>query len=280
MSLSYTRMQMWDECQWRYFLTYVLEEWTAPSQHLVLGDAVHLTLRQIGDTMIAAHVTPSAAEIQGWFDYHRAACLQRADPKGLISEHAGWIAVRGTAILAAFQREVLPSYHPAEVEHEFAITINDVIFRGIIDALLTVNDGEHLLLDFKTGKVYPKDRLQTDRQMTGYLYSEQQRIGHSMVPTSAAYVFFPPCEHPEQHPDLPADHCHAAVLEVTRTPEQIAAFVAAVPQVAAEMEEALVSGMYSYTINPARCPWCNVYWSCSYARRERRIIPRVPTRPR
>lgn len=147
-------------------------------------------------------------------------------------------------------------------EQSFAFPIpgqEDWEFAGRIDALVQDQEGQRLLVDYKTSRsAWSRGEEHTLHQATAYTWAmqvqEQPIAGVLFIPLITSFIA----------------GMYTARMELRktlRTAEEITAYQALIGTVILEMREAEATGCYPAKVGK-QCSWCNVAARCPARRSE------------
>lgn len=159
--VSYSRLQLFRQCPYRYYLRYVKKLPEPPSEPLELGKAVHTAIELIHDGM------------------PRKEAIDQAVENATLPVSA--------AEVAALVRRADIVIGKGEVEAEFMLRLGrDVWLYGFIDWIVDQGDGTVTITDWKTNRV-EKDVL-TTHQLDLYAAAALDVFGARRVVTRYVFV--------------------------------------------------------------------------------------------
>lgn len=269
-SLSHSQVETFTACPRRWQLTKLDRVPQAPSEHLILGDAVHQAIEQDGRKMLAGMPPlPLPLLVKTFRDalYER---MRRDDPQGLLSAETT-ITARGLDMLHAYAARVQPHYRPVAVEQSFGFDLPDTHWRfsGRIDARSVQGEGS-TIIDLKTaGKPWRMGDEHHKDQASAYLWASRV-AGWRPAATRVTFIVLSGSD--------------ASFRPTTRSDSQIQAYVAGVRETAERIEAAVASG--DFQARPevrfgarSQCCWCGCLGSCPTGQAWLRAHQQVPVVP-
>jgi putative RecB family exonuclease len=266
MNLSHSQIELWNQCQYRWFLTKIKRVPQAPSPDLIVGLALHAALEADGrcfiesanDQRIIASTNVTLVALDA-LDQE----LEKQDTEHELPRDSMQKRVRAMSIAYALQ--VAPKYRPSEVEVPFTVPISEsTAFTGRIDGITP-----RAIVDFKTANTMAKWReadLTKKDQATAYIMARPEMNQVTFI--VLAY-----------HPDM-SDQCEVACLPTSRTRHDVIRYQQTIKAVAAEMEARKQVGDFPENTG-LLCGWCGVLGHCSAGQRwlaDHHREPAVPIR--
>lgn len=203
--VSFSRLELAEQCLWRWSQRYIHGREEPPNQFLVLGTAVHQVAAQAAMFLRDNRDLPPSKSVREWI----AAATEEAKVSGVLTKtdllDIGTLSRRAVAELGDTVLPILRQHPDAEmwVEAEVRFPVPghpSVIFHGYVDVAV-VTDGGGLAIDWKTGRLPypPESRAQL------FLYAEGLRAVRPDVPTWRVWYRFlrqddpPPVAVTEEH---------------------------------------------------------------------------------
>ena len=194
-SLSYSALQDWRRCGYRFYLERVLrlpredQPEAAPRaaagaagiDALTRGSLVHDALERLDLTALAPEPVAEALKAAASRAGVRPTAGELADMTGLVTAFAGSPLAARVLAGSATRRE-----------HPFTVPLGDVLLTGVVDVLTTEQDGA-LVVDYKTDRLAPDADLEAhvDRdygvQRRAYALAVLQ-AGHAAVEVAYAFL--------------------------------------------------------------------------------------------
>src|SRR5690242_4680442 len=123
-TLSHSQIEMFTQCNRRWWLTKVARVPQAPAEALIFGTAIHAALEADGRRKVIASATNSGGnaalglpQLVTIFGDALAVELNERDPHGLLGQAMrDEMGIKGLAVLRAYVERVQPHFHPAVVE--------------------------------------------------------------------------------------------------------------------------------------------------------------------
>ncbi|MBD3271275.1 MAG: Dna2/Cas4 domain-containing protein [Elusimicrobia bacterium] len=176
--LSFSKMQTYRECPYRYYLSYV-ERWHAPpTPHSSLGHSIHKTLERFHQVNGTSMEDLMQAYTECW-------------------EHEGFSDPTEEMLFYERGEHILRNYYEQNskrtsrilaMEKDFSIDLKFCTLRGIIDRIDRLPDGTIELIDYKTHKQMWKNKaIRNDLQLTIYKYACSRALG--LQPGTLSYYF-------------------------------------------------------------------------------------------
>jgi len=278
LALSHSQVEIFQQCPRRWWLLKRAEVPRAPSEALILGDAVHQAIE--ADLMARLEdpaVGPASLDtLTQAFARALAGRLAADDPAGLLgAERHVALRAQGPAVLRAYHEQVATQVSPVEVEREFVFSHPDdasIIFTGRMDAVTDRAAWGRTIVDWKVPRRAWRVGEEHRRiQAAAYLWADQQRLRAEDSPQPAGarvtFVTFPPATS-----GLRASSAAAVRMVDTRTtsrtPAQLRAYADLVRFVAARIRDREPQGESRFSPQPNKlCGWCEVRGSCAAGQR-------------
>lgn len=180
---SHSSLKAYLTCRRQYYYRYIarIKEPQKDSLALTIGDRFHDYVKALGDRV------PSSPQVL--MDGLKTALLQPEDTKtALFNLELFWMACEDFCIAEYERRQ--EGFRPILFEEPFEVQIESIPFRGSIDRV-DEKEGQHYLIDYKTGKTIKADSTRTlkntiDFQLSIYRLGLEQKLGQSI---EAAYFF-------------------------------------------------------------------------------------------
>lgn len=255
--LSHSQCETWSQCPLRWHLQRDEGVPQAPSEALILGDAIHQALEADGRAIMRSGKGYTLLTLQGSFEVALEERLEQDDPDGLIPlARVVEMKHKGGAILRTYVDQLQRMFSPQSVEESFDVDIPGAPgwkFTGRIDARSTRADGTEYIIDFKTGKPWEPGIEHSKPQANAYLWADAQQGGGS-----SSVVF---CVFAIETDEMGNYRCTLQARTTTRTDDQLAGYVRYLSATVQQMKHAQVSGEYPARTGPL-CGWCGVLGSC------------------
>lgn len=251
--LSHSRMEAWQQCPRKFDLINLRKVKQAPSESLIIGDAVHQAIERDGRFYMAHGEHLSTDEIRTVAADAVTERTFRDDPGGALDRDAErrMMATVYSAI-SSYALYVRGDFRPYAVELPFKFDVpgaEDLWFTGRIDAMQRDRRGAPVVLDIKTGKRKPQRWEHTAPQAAAYLWAAGMG---EQAPSRLSFVLIPT--------GYPAE-----VRYTSRTPAQLARYADSVRETAARISLARASGNFPAKTSPL-CAWCPVLGHCRTGR--------------
>jgi RecB family exonuclease len=161
---------MYKECPQKYKFKYIDKIPEKPRHFFSFGSSVHQALEFFyGVKTLPA---PSLEEVVGHYRERWISAGYRDE-----AQEAEYFE-DGKAIIARFHEKHLKDYAlPFFVEYQFNLEVEGVPVTGKVDRIDKLPDGRLSILDYKTGKAIPADRVTTDAQLTMYQLACESLLG-------------------------------------------------------------------------------------------------------
>lgn len=232
--LSHSSISMYLECPQKWKFKYVDKLPEKPRHFFAFGQSVHLALEYFYG--VQSLPAPSLKDLLGHFGriwvaegYRDAA--QEAEYK-----------TEGRRILTEFHRKHVPDFRlPFFAEYGFQLEVDGVPVTGKVDRIDKQGDGSIAIVDYKTGKAFPLDRVRQDAQLTMYQMACEELLG---LKVSSLTFYHLPTLTPltvDPHP-----------------PEQVRALRARIKTVAQEIE----ADRFAPAPEERKCGWCDFRPHC------------------
>ncbi len=234
--LSHSQIDMFQQCQYRWYLTYRAKAPQAPSDALTLGTAFHAAVEIAGN----AKRDNESLSLQQLYEIAEQS-LQNVcerDTTQFLRAHLNEMQTTVHKMLFAYYHDILPRLTTATIEEKFTMSLTpQLYFTGRIDAVTA----RGTIVDFKTGKPWSTGAEHTKDQATAYLMikTETKRV---------VFIVFP----------IVNNICIPQILPTERTPQQIATYRKHVIDTAQRMQ--------TQTCTPHTgplCAYCGVLGSCT-----------------
>jgi RecB family exonuclease len=266
-SLSHSQIETWQACPLRWKLQTLDQVPAAPQPAFLLGTAVHAAIEADNRARLEGQAPLALEDL---LDAGRAALVQgleRDDPEDHLQRLSATLALQAKALLTAYHRQIAGRFVPLRIEAPFRVAIPetpDWTFTGRIDALMLDQDGEQVIVDYKTAKrPWPTGAERSKLQATAYLWAAQQADWGAVQ-----HVVFIPLV----VTSVPLGYSASAELRPTRrTRDDLVAYTHLLHQVREEMLASAASGFY--LAKPGwQCDFCSVAQACP-ARGSRSPLP-------
>lgn len=160
MTWSFTRLRSFEDCPYRFLLTYIYSEEGTPRFYAEFGALVHQLLADYYSGSVRKELLPSRF-ISGFF----------SDVHGNISpEIRRKFFAQG---LACMQQTGVCPYEIVGIEKQTDFKLDGYPFTGFIDMLLRKPNGELIMVDHKSHPLKPRSKrkkpTKTDKELDAYL---------------------------------------------------------------------------------------------------------------
>lgn len=168
--LSHSSISMYQECPQKYKFKYIDKIPEKPKHFFSFGSSVHEALEYFyGVTALPA---PTLEQVLQYLKDHWKSEGYKDE-----TQEAQYFD-DGKVILTAFYKKHIESYHiPFFVEYNFNLEVDGVPVTGKVDRIDKLEDGRIAILDYKTGKAIPADRVAGDSQLTMYQMACEELLG-------------------------------------------------------------------------------------------------------
>lgn len=176
-SLSYSRLNTFDMCELKYFLSYIIKEDQVFGPPAVLGNVLHSVLENtVGEPLNYAGMLTLMSEQ-----------LKERDPEGLIDED---LRQAGRIMLAEFvDRHQDETFDVIGREKQFEIVVGSAKILGYIDLVLKGSDGGIRVVDYKTGSFeVAKKNAPADLQLGIYALAMAQEYPDTPIHAELYYL--------------------------------------------------------------------------------------------
>ncbi|OGS05687.1 MAG: hypothetical protein A3G41_03885 [Elusimicrobia bacterium RIFCSPLOWO2_12_FULL_59_9] len=168
--LSHSSMSMYAECPQKYKLKYVDGHREKPKYFFSFGNSLHKSLEYFyGAQML---VPPGLEDVLKYYQDHWLGAGYK-DAR----QETEYFA-EGRKILTGFYHKHIGEFkRPFYVEYNFDLKIEGVAVTGKVDRIDQLDDGSLAVIDYKTGKPIPQERVQVDPQLTLYQLACEETLG-------------------------------------------------------------------------------------------------------
>ena len=176
--VSYSQLSTYLECPWRYKLANVLRVRAYPSHALSFGNSIHDTLRAYFDAR-RRNENPDLEDLLKQY-WRRGGYETRAQEKDKFGE--------GIEALRQLEAE-LSQAKPIALEQSFEFPLpNGQRVTGRIDRLDQTEQGEIIIIDYKTGKAKSEKEATRDLQLGIYILAVEQLRHQPVAEVRLDYV--------------------------------------------------------------------------------------------
>lgn len=297
LTLSHSQLETWEQCPARWFHQKIMRYPQAPSDALILGDAVHGAIEEDGKLRRLGVGGWTQGALYGAFVARLDERLAHDDSHELLSaakRHE--MRLRGQAMLRAYHQGFAPDYHPTEVEAAFPDVLlepeNDegeppIRFTGRIDARVdtyrhTLTSGAaettvepiRRIVDFKTAsKPWAYGAEHAKPQADAYLWAEAR--GYERLASGVLFVVMTTRQTAEGRWSAGID-----LRATTRAPQQLAAYERRVRATGREIAAAKASPTPAFALRTGPlCGWCPSIGHCEEGKQWLRSHGRTPAVP-
>jgi RecB family exonuclease len=230
--VSYSRINAYLTCPWKYRLMYREGKRIPPNPFISLGISVHRALE----------------------DFHRRKAtsleeLMESYDRSWVNE--GFASPQQTQEFYEKGQRMLEVYHrastacTAEIQHlekEFEIHIGRHRLKGIIDRIDRHPDGTYEIIDYKThGEAWKQEKVDSDLQLSIYSLACSRALG--IEPKLLSYYFL----------------AHDRKMSTRRSAQQIAETIGLINKVAEKI------GRDEFVPNKTHCPRCDFKKICPHS---------------
>ena len=161
---------MYAECPQKYKLKYVDGHREKPKYFFSFGNSLHKSLEYFyGAQML---VPPGLEDVLKYYQDHWLGAGYK-DAR----QETEYFA-EGRKILTGFYHKHIGEFkRPFYVEYNFDLKIEGVAVTGKVDRIDQLDDGSLAVIDYKTGKPIPQERVQVDPQLTLYQLACEETLG-------------------------------------------------------------------------------------------------------
>ncbi len=286
LTLSHSQLESFEQCPSKWYLQKIARMPQAPSDALILGDAVHQSIEADGRRRVFTQSGLTMEAMGAIFTRTLETRLAKDDQWGLLQGKRVEMRSRGLAMLRAYHSGFASDYYPAAVEATFPDVLLEpedgnssetprIRFTGRIDARTTAPRGRNsFIVDFKTAaKPWERGIEHRKPQADAYLWADTR--GYERPASGVTFVVMSTCQ---TGPDGWVSTVETRTT--TRTPEQLVAYERRVRAVAGEIVATKAAGQSAFAHNTGPlCGWCG-YWShCEAGKAWLRAKGRTPAVP-
>ncbi|RKX68766.1 hypothetical protein DRP53_10020 [candidate division WOR-3 bacterium] len=169
MTLSYSALELYEECPLLYRLIYIDKRKRMPRSYFSFGNTIHRTLRDFYTDVLFG--PPSLDEL---LSYYRRNWIDQGYSDD--EERRRYFRI-GLYILGQFyQKEKAEKRKPVAVEYRFRIRLKNCQLSGYIDRIDRLNGGVEII-DYKTSPEPPAaEDLKTNRQLAIYQLGAERNL--------------------------------------------------------------------------------------------------------
>ncbi|MBI5596682.1 MAG: PD-(D/E)XK nuclease family protein [Elusimicrobia bacterium] len=168
--LSHSSIGMYIECPMKWHFRYVQKVPEKPKHFFSFGKSIHDALEYFYG--VKTLPPPSIEEVLQYYSDHWLTEGYK-DPK----QEAEY-KEQGRAILREYHKKHIDQFRiPYFVEYGFNLEVDGVKVTGFVDRIDKVGDDRIAILDYKTGKAFPKDAAVLSDQLTMYQMACEQLLG-------------------------------------------------------------------------------------------------------
>ena len=241
-SISYTQIQNYKDCPYKFKLSNILKISTPPNVSLYFGTAIHETLRQmftvLKDTKRKLPLEKALIITQSFFKPYMFENLEEFNETIQRGERT---------IRSLYAKFYTGNETPLHLETSFNVLLKDIVLNGKIDRIDLIDDNKYKIIDYKTGKLKDEKEIKKDIQLKIYAYGIEQ-FRH-IFPTEIAYIFV---EHEQEIiTKLKEDDLEAIEKELLA---EISPVV-----------ENIKSGNFEATPSPFNCAYCSYKNICEFS---------------
>jgi len=231
--LSYSKVNAYQLCPWKYKLIYVDGWRTPPTPQISLGLTIHRTIEAYHQRQ--SKLLEELLEIydEKWvnegFDHPQ--------------ETVGFYERGRKMLVAFFNKMATRDARTVYFEQDFEFPLQRHKVRGIIDCIDQHPDGSYELIDYKThAEVWSQEKVDSDLQLT--IYSLGCWMALKIRPKRYSYYFL----------------SHDRIISTTRTAEQEASAL----QLLKDVGQKIVRR--EFTADTRHCYYCDFRYKCHYAK--------------
>lgn len=164
--LSASSLDAYDECHYRWYLSYVEAEQGEQSVAAAIGSAVHTAIERHYKAVMAGEPLDQRV-LREVYDFEYVLNTSAiADPELPLDKAARW----GRRALATYLEDVAPGVDPLLVEHGELLDWDGILISGHLD----VSDTNHVVHDTKIKGTKPRDPARYLRAFV--IYAEVHRV--------------------------------------------------------------------------------------------------------
>lgn len=211
--LSYSSISTYLDCPKKWHYRYVEKIPEKPKHFFSFGKSMHSAL----EFLYQADAAPPLEKLlrfyyENWINEgYDTVELEDAKKK------------EGEGILRQYYDKNVPGFRrPLHTELKFGFDkefcVQGVAIRGVIDRVDEAEGGRIAILDYKTGKPFPRNRVKADEQLTLYQIACEQILGR---PVESLILYHLPSQTPHRSGPHGADLVEALTEKVVRVAERI-----------------------------------------------------------
>ncbi|HOM77863.1 MAG TPA: UvrD-helicase domain-containing protein [bacterium] len=234
--LSYSQIDIYDNCPLQYKYKYILNLPSLPSHALSFGNSIHNTLKEFHEKLLFNEV--SLEELWQIFE-------KNWEPLGYEDEeHRLERFKSGKNLLKNYYESLDKSIKPVALEKSFKLKLGTVTLGGRIDRIDNVEGGVEII-DYKTGSEKTQKEVDKDKQVTVYALAVKEGMGLNPVKLSLYFVE------------------GSGKISTTRTQKDMDAIKEEVEKVVELMREGKFDPKPGF-----HCRWCDYRSICAFAEKE------------
>jgi putative RecB family exonuclease len=213
--LSYSSIQTYLECPKRWHYRYVEKIPEKPKHFFSFGKSLHSAL----EFLYKSQLPPSLEDFlrfyyENWINEGYDTAEQEDSKKR-----------EGEGILRKYYEKNVPGFRlPLHTELKFGFSedflVKGVPVRGVIDRVDAAAGGRIAILDYKTGKPFPKSRVQADEQLTLYQLACESILGR---PVESLILYHLPSQTPHRSGPHGPELVEALTEKVVKVAERVRA---------------------------------------------------------
>ena len=241
MRLSYSAISTYQSCPLQYRFRYIDRLPSRPSAALEFGSALHKALHELYDkNRSLEQLNEFLAQRWGATEVLQEAVEPRYSLAVAVSTMENFYREN-------FKEDGTPLIVPHALEEWFEIALDGHVLVGRIDRIDTLENGNHEIIDYKTGKRLPsQEDLDKDLQLSIYYWAAHEAMG-GINPERLKFYFLRPDSNEQ--------------FVTYRMPDRIKDTKETVYEVIRSIESDKASDVFKPVKNPL-CGWCDYQGEC------------------
>jgi putative RecB family exonuclease len=244
--LSHSSISMYQECPQKYKFKYIDKIPEKPRHFFSFGSSVHEALEFFyGGAKLPA---PALKDVLAYYKEHWKSEGYKDE-----RQEAEYFE-EGKGILTNYYNKHIESFAlPFFVEYNFSLEVDGVPVTGKVDRIDKLPDGRLAILDYKTGKAIPKDRVTADAQLTMYQMACEQLLDSKVAKLSFYHLPSLTETTIERHPQDLVDGLRRRVVTTA---------------------ESIVKGAFEPKPDEKKCFWCDYKPICPIFKHQYSEVPK------